>query len=97
MTKAEFINRMQKNTGDADNQWSKKDCEFAMSTMLQTIMEVVCEGAKLSFVGFGSFEIVNVAEKSGVNPNTGERITIPAAKRPKFRAGKGFKDAVKGL
>ena len=34
------------------------------------------------------------AARQGRNPRTGERIQIAASKRPKFKAGKGLKDAV---
>ena len=29
-----------------------------------------------------------------INPRTGEKIQIPASKQPKFKAGKGLKDAI---
>lgn len=96
MTKAEFINRFQANTGDKENHWSKSDCDFAIDTLIKTITDVVSENEKVSFVGFGSFEVIEVAEKNGINPKTKEKIVIPATKRPKFKAGKIFKDLVKG-
>ncbi len=48
----------------------------------------------LTLVGFGSFYVGERAERTGRNPKTGETITIPAAKSPKFRAGKTLKDAL---
>jgi len=48
----------------------------------------------LALVGFASFEVKERAERSGRNPQTGEAITIAAAKLPSFKAGKGLKDAV---
>jgi DNA-binding protein HU-beta len=97
MTKTEFINRFQANTGDETNRWSKADCGFVLDTLIQTIMDVVSEGEKISFVGFGSFEIIETKQKNSVNPKTGEKIVIPASKRPKFKAGKLFKDTAKGV
>jgi DNA-binding protein HU-beta len=44
--------------------------------------------------GFGNFSITHRAESKGRNPSTGAEITIPAAKRPKFTAGKALKEAV---
>ena len=44
--------------------------------------------------GFGTFNVATRAASEGRNPRTGEAITIPASKQPKFRAGKGLKDAV---
>ncbi|MEX2248514.1 MAG: HU family DNA-binding protein, partial [Parvibaculum sp.] len=38
--------------------------------------------------------VSNRAATEGRNPRTGETIQIPASKQPKFKAGKGLKDAV---
>ena len=52
-------------------------------------------GEKVSFVGFGTFEVGERAARVGRNPQTGEEISIPASKLPKFKAGKAFKEAIK--
>ena len=52
------------------------------------------KGGTVSLVGFGSFYVGKRAARSGRNPRTGAAIKIKAAKVPKFRAGKGLKDAV---
>jgi DNA-binding protein HU-beta len=48
----------------------------------------------VTLVGFGSFYVGKRAARTGRNPRTGESIKIKAAKVPKFRAGKGLKDAI---
>ncbi len=48
----------------------------------------------MNLVGFGTFSVGARAARSGRNPRTGETITIAASKTPKFKAGKGLKDAV---
>ncbi|MBR2699201.1 MAG: HU family DNA-binding protein [Clostridia bacterium] len=45
-------------------------------------------------LGFGTFEVRTRAAREGRNPATEESMTIPAAKVPSFKAGKGLKDAV---
>jgi DNA-binding protein HU-beta len=45
-------------------------------------------------VGFGTFDVVKRAASEGRNPRTGEKIDIPASVQPKFRPGKGLKDAL---
>ena len=45
-------------------------------------------------VGFGTFEVSERAARTGRNPQTGEEMTIPASKAPKFKAGKALKDLV---
>ena len=48
----------------------------------------------LDLIGFGTFYVGERSARSGRNPRTGATINIKAAKSPKFRAGKGLKDAV---
>jgi DNA-binding protein HU-beta len=48
----------------------------------------------VSLVGFGTFTVTKRAARSGRNPRTGAAIKIKAAKVPKFRPGKGLKDAM---
>jgi DNA-binding protein HU-beta len=45
--------------------------------------------------GFGSWLVVKQKARTGINPQTKEKIKIAATKVPKFRAGKALKDAVK--
>ncbi len=56
---------------------------------------MLVDGDKVAITGFGTFEVVERAERQGRNPATGETITIVASKSPKFKAGKALKDAVK--
>ena len=49
---------------------------------------------KVQLVGFGSFEVAERAAREGINPLTKQPMSIPASKAPKFKAGRGLKDAV---
>jgi len=89
MTKAELVAKIAEKTG-----LSKKDAESALNAFMDSVKEALAAGEKVSLVGFGTFEVVERAERKGRNPQTGEEITIPASKAPKFRPGKGLKDAV---
>src|SRR5205085_49102 len=53
-------------------------------------------GAAVSFTGFGQFHGAESGPREGVNPRTGERITIPGGKVPRFSAGSALKTKVKG-
>ncbi|RMG00311.1 MAG: DNA-binding protein HU, partial [Nitrospirae bacterium] len=46
-------------------------------------------------VGFGTFSISKRKARKGRNPRTGEEISIPPSKIPKFTPGKDFKELVK--
>lgn len=52
------------------------------------------KGEKIQLVGFGTFEAAERPERQGINPATKEKITIPAAKVPKFKAGAALKNAL---
>lgn len=73
---------------------TKKDAEKAVSAVIDTIIEKVADGEEIRIVGFGTFERRERKERTGCDPRTNEKITIPASKVPAFKAGKAFKDAV---
>ena len=66
----------------------------ALDAAIEAITTALKNGDEVSLVGFGAFSVDERAGRTGRNPRTGEAITIKAAKVPKFRAGKGLKDAV---
>ena len=90
MTKAEFVERI---SGDFD---SKKAAQDAVDAVLSGIESTLKNGGEISFTGFGKFSVAERGPRQGVNPRTGERITIAGGKVPKFSAGAGLKSAVKG-
>ena len=89
MKKAEIIAAVAEKAG-----LTKKDAEKAVSATLDTIVDALAKGDKVSVVGFGTFEVRARDARTGKNPRTGESIKIKASKQPAFKAGKAFKDAV---
>lgn len=73
---------------------NKGQASDAIDAMIAAIQSALKEGDQVNLVGFGTFLVTERAERAGRNPRTGEEITIPAAKQPKFRPGKGLKEAV---
>ncbi len=73
---------------------SKADAAAAVDGVFDAISETLTGGGEVRLVGFGTFSITNRRATEGRNPRTGEKIQIPASKQPKFKAGKGLKDAV---
>ena len=90
MNKTELINAVAEKAG-----LSKKDTEAAVNATLAAITESLKAEEKVQLVGFGSFEVKHRAERTGLNPRTGDSVTIAASKVPAFKAGKALKDAVK--
>lgn len=75
---------------------TKKDSSKAVEAFLSSIVETLASGDKLQITGFGSFEVKDCGPRECRNPQTGEQINVPAKKKPVFKAGKMFKDAVNG-
>ena len=91
MTKADFIDRVSSKSG-----LSKRDATKAVDAFLDSVTDALKSGEAVSFTGFGKFSAQQRKERQGVNPRTGQRVTIPAARVPKFSAGSALKQAVKG-
>jgi DNA-binding protein HU-beta len=75
---------------------TKKEADAVLSAAIETIVEAVSSGDKVTLVGFGSFEKRDRAQREGRNPKTGETMTIAATSVPGFSAGKLFKEKVAG-
>lgn len=90
MTKEDIIEAIVKKTAMA-----KKDATEALSTVLEEITKTLSKGGDVTLTGFGTFKVGHRAAREGRNPKTGEKIKIPAMDTPKFKAGKGLKDAVR--
>ena len=89
MTKIEFVDAVAKET-----EWTKKDSDEAINAVIKVITNALVAGEKLSIVGFGTFEVVERAERQGRNPKTNETITIAACKAPKFKPAKALKELI---
>jgi DNA-binding protein HU-beta len=90
LTKTEFVDRI------AGKFESKKAAADAVDTLLDSITDTLAGGGEINFTGFGKFSVAERGPRQGVNPRTGERITIAGGRVPKFSAGAGLKSRVKG-
>lgn len=73
---------------------SKADASKAVGAVFDSIAESLKNERDVRLVGFGTFTVATRKASKGRNPRTGDEIEIPASKQPKFKAGKGLKDAV---
>lgn len=73
---------------------SKTAAGKALDAVLDGITDALKSGDPVTLVGFGTFSVRERAERTGRNPQTGQSITIKAAKIPSFKAGKALRDAV---
>ncbi|MCY7283263.1 MAG: HU family DNA-binding protein [Cyanobacteria bacterium CAN_BIN43] len=89
MNKGELVDKVSEKAGV-----TKKQADSVLSAAIESIMEAVSKGDKVTLVGFGSFEPRERKAREGRNPKTGEAMEIPATTVPAFSAGKLFKDMV---
>lgn len=73
---------------------SKADATKAVDAVFENITKALRRGDDVRLVGFGTFNVMQRKASTGRNPRTGATIQIPASKQPKFKAGKGLKEAV---
>ncbi|SRR5579885_2722537 len=97
MNKGALVNRNELVDSVAASSGLKKgEAEGAVDAVFGAITAALRQGDEVRIAGFGTFLVSERAATEGRNPRTGERIPIAASKQPKFRAGKGLKDAVNG-
>lgn len=91
MTKDGLVEAIMKEAGIE----TKAAAQRTVEAVLDTISKTLSRGEDVAITGFGTFMVVKRAARQGRNPKTGETIQIAASTKPKFKAGKGLKDAVK--
>ena len=89
MNKIDFIAAISEKAGI-----SKKDADKAYKAFTDIVASELRKGGKVQLVGFGTFEVSERTAHTARNPQTGEKITVPTTKVPKFKAGKSLKDSL---
>lgn len=74
---------------------TKAQAKRTVDAFFDTIVKTMGRGEDVAIAGFGTFRVAKRAARMGRNPKTGEAIQIKASVKPKFRAGKLLKEAVK--
>jgi DNA-binding protein HU-beta len=91
VTKQEFVERVSSKSG-----LGRREAAEAVDAVIDSITDALRNGEEVAFTGFGKFTTQHRAERQGVNPrNPGQKVTIPAARVPKFSAGSSLKQAVR--
>jgi len=91
MNKGELIKALQTKAEGC----SEAEAERYVNAFIDIIVSALKGGKKVVVTGFGTFEPRHRAARMGVNPQTGEKLQIPAMTVPAFKAGKGLKDALR--
>jgi len=88
MNKAELIESLETRLG------SKKAASEALEAVVDAIIREVAKGNKVGITGFGTFEKISRAARTGRNPRTGTTVRIKKTSVPKFKPGTAFKTVV---
>ena len=91
MNRAELIDAIRDRLGV-----DKRHAETVVDAVFDTIQRAVAQGEKVALSGFGVFEKVDRAARTGRNPRTGETVKVKKTSVPKFRPGTQFKGVVSG-
>jgi DNA-binding protein HU-beta len=91
MNKQELIGHVAEVTG-----FGRGDASRAVEAVFDTISGALKRGDEVRLVGFGTFSCSRRKASTGRNPRTGEPMQIRESTQPKFKPGKGLKDAVNG-
>ena len=74
---------------------TKVQAEQVVDTIIDSIVAELKKGGEVSVAGLGIFSVKTRAARQARNPRTGESISVPSMKVPKFRAAKALKEAVR--
>ncbi len=74
---------------------SKSDAQKFFDAFTNVVQSELKAGNQIQVTGFGKFYVQERAARQGINPQTKQRINIPASKVPKFTAGNALKDFMK--
>lgn len=87
MNKGELIKELAEKTG-----YTQKDAGLFLDAYVETVTETLKKGEKLQLVGLGTYELKTRAAGVRTNPQTKEKVNVPACKVPVFKFGKAYKN-----
>ena len=92
MTKAELVAQVAKQTD-----LSQKKIEAVLKSIIEAIHDSLKKDGETRIDGLGTFKVTERKARTGVNPQTKQKMQIPATKAPTFRPAKALRDTVKDL
>ena len=90
MTKSELIVRL----AERFPQLVAKDADFAVKMILDAMSDALVRADRIEIRGFGSFALNYRPPRTGRNPKSGEKVSVPAKWVPHFKAGKELRERV---
>ncbi len=90
MTRSELITRL----SSRFQQLAIQDVSISVALILNSIGDHLAKGDRVEIRGFGSFKVNTRPPRTGRNPKTGEKVTVPAKPAPRFRPGLEMRECV---
>ena len=90
MTKSELIARL----AERFPQLVAKDADFAVKMILDAMSDALVRAGRIEIRGFGSFALNYRPPRTGRNPKSGEKVSVPSKWVPHFKAGKELRERV---
>jgi DNA-binding protein HU-beta len=87
MNKGELIKELADVTG-----YTQKDAAAFLDAYVEVITKALKAGDKVQLVGFGTYEVKKRAAGVRTNPQTKEKVQVPATTVPAFKFGKAYKN-----
>ena len=87
MNKGELIRELAEVTG-----YTQKDAAEFLDAYVNVITKAMQAGDKVQLVGFGTYELKKRAAGVRTNPQTKEKVNVPASNVPAFKFGKAYKN-----
>jgi DNA-binding protein HU-beta len=72
----------------------KNEAQRYLDAFEEVVSDVLKGGDEVQITGFGKFYVREQKAREGRNPQTGEKMMIPAQKVPTFKAGNSLKESV---
>lgn len=82
MTKAELVKKIAEKA-----EFTNAEAKKALDATVEALKDALATGEKVQLVGFGTFAVAERPAREGINPATRQKISIPAKKVAKFKAG----------
>ena len=90
MTRSELIDQLSQRFP----QFMHKDCQAAVSVILDSMADALIKGGRVEVRGFGTFSLTYRPPRIGRNPKTGDKVPVPEKWAPHFKAGKELRESV---
>jgi len=74
---------------------TKKEAVEILNFLVSEVTSALKNGQQVKLTGLGTFKVRERKARTALNPKTGQKVTVPATRVPKFTPSRDLKEAVK--